>query len=619
MNLEVFMMKKVKNTDILFIVVLSVGFLMHIYFAFSAPFFDDESFYSVVPFRLVNGDSLVQHEWHLTQFSSLFAYLPVYVWTVIKGSADGIFAFMRITYLVIHTAIAVVIYRFFRKYEKWAVMASMMFYIQVPYKILAISYQSMFVVFLLLLTLCLVSIYEKASNLFYVFAGVCFGCCCVCNPLFCFVFPLYLVGFVLWAKRQTLRDKIVKAKASHSVDKDKKLTKKQKREQEKQLTKVSPELDNYNCFFSKKAVIYFSCGLLITVIVAIIFFFATGGTIRSIQNNIENLLSSTEYDIASNSIFSKLQETCIYFFKANLGMPFILPILFIVLVCDKNRKNNNRRFGYLTATLVWSIIFIISISIGNDFALCAVSLPFSVLSTICYLLTENRNKVLFRCMCIPCFIAVFFQYLAANTHLAAIGVVLTVGNVAGVIFAMDLWKEIRFALKERTEENDKKTFSGMCCNLIVIGICVQIVFYGAFNLIGQTYTGNDKKVTSGPFSGLHMSEDAYDSYNKRLSDMDVIRELSRDDEPVLLVTYNNWMHLYLDRPVAVYTTWYRGAINQDLLTEYYRKNPKKIPKYIYVDSLDHNSGGIKIASEMFVFTEEELSKGILLTVEDRKF
>ena len=82
----------------------------------------------------------------------------------------------------------------------------------------------------------------------------------------------------------------------------------------------------------------------------------------------------------------------------------------------------------------------------------------------------------------------------------------------------------------------------------------------------------------------------------------------------MLATYNNWLYMYLDRPVATYTAWYRGTLNQDLLTKYYRQNPHKVPKYIYV-----TSPNFIVIDEMFEYTQEELSAGILLTVEYEKF
>ena len=609
------MMKKAKNTDFLFVVTLSLGLLLHIFFLFIIPYFHDETHYATVPFRLINGDSLVQHEWHLTQFASLFSYLPVRIWMAIKGSADGIFVFLRCVYLTIHTSVAVLIYRFFKQYGKWAILASMMFYVQITYRIQAISYQSMFAIFLLLLTLCLLSIYQNSSTRSYVFAGVCFGCCCVCNPLFCIVFVLYLLGCALWTKRQVIVENIIKNKTSRNQGRGKKLTKRQKREQKQQLTNSFPNMENYSCFFNKKAILWVTLGILIVAVIALVFFFSTGGTIDSIMNNIENLLGSSEYDIASKSVFFKLQQTINYFSIANLGMPWILPLIFIVLLFDKNRTSNIHRFAYLTVLSLWTVMFIFGVMRNIEIYLCAISLPFSVISTTCYLLTENKNKTLFYCMYLPCLIATFFHYLAADTLLGAIGVVLAISNVAGVFFARDLWREMRFVSKDNSATTVNKESSPVFRSVIIVAFCLQILFYGVFYQYGQIYGKDTPKATTGPYSGLYMSAENYDRYNKTMSDLDYIKKYSSYSSPILVVSYSNWMYLHLDRPIATYTTWYRGTLDVDLLKTYYKENPKKTPKYVYYESSDPQNANINIVTELFEVSRENLSNGVLLTVE----
>lgn len=587
--------------------------LLHIFFLFAVPFSDDESHYATVPFRLIMGDSLVQHEWHLTQFASLFTYLPVRIWTAFKGSADGIFIFLRCVYLAIHTSVAVLVYGFFRKYGKWAVLASMMFYFQIPYRIQGISYQSMFVVFLLLFTLCLLSIYKKKSAAFYILAGICFGCCCVSNPLFCFVFVLYLLGCILWTSREDLKSKVMELKISSKTNKGKKLTKKQKRELKQQQSDIFPDMENYTCFFTKEAIIKITCGILIVAIIAVSFFFFTGGTIDSIFNNAGNLLGSSEYDIISQSIFLKFWKTIQFFTMANLYMPFILPLLFIALLFDKKRKKNSHRFIYLAVLVVWTVIFIIGVMMNIEIYVCAISLPFSVISLVCYILTEKKNKALFYCMYAPCLIASFFHYLAADTLLGAIGVVLAVSNVAGVIFAMDLWKEMRVASTDATETTEKQKTSPLG-NIIIVAFCLQILFYGLFYQHGQIYGKNAPKATIGPYQGLYMSELEYDKYSKCISDMDLIKERSYEDDPVLFVSYKNWMYLYMERPFAVHTTWYRGQPEIDVLNEYYKENPNKTPEYIYIETSDPENYDPQMFDPMFDFTRENLSNGVLLTV-----
>ena len=614
------MMKKLlKNTNFLFVIMVLAVLLLHIFFLFAVPFSDDESHYATVPFRLINGDSLVQHEWHLTQFASLFSYLPVRIWTAIKDSTDGIFIFLRCVYLAIHTSVAVLVYRCFREYGKWAVLASMIFYVQTSYRIQAISYQSMFVVFLLLFTLCLLSIYKNKSTKFYIFAGVCFGCCCVCNPLFTLAFVLYLVGCVLWAKREVIQEYVIEKKSSK---KGKKLTKRQKREQKKQLFESFPELEGYNCFFTGEAVLKITCGILIVVIIAVAFFFFTGGTIGSIFDNIENLLGSSEYDIASKSIFSKFIQTIGFFSMANLNMPWILPLIFIVLLIDKNRRNNLHRFAYLAVLVLWTITFIIGVMSNIEIYLCGISLPFSAISVVCYILTEKKNKTLFYCMYAPCLIASFFHYLAADTHLGAIGVVLAASNVAGVIFARDLWREMQPGATDDLEKSNKKQTIPLRI-IIIVAFCLQISFYGIFYQHDQIFGKDAPKATIGPYAGLYMTQEQYNRYNNAINDLDVIKDLTDEDAPVLLDTYNNWMYLYLDRPMATYTTWYRGSLDLKLLTDYYEENPEKTPEYIYIESPNLDKDSLRFATkyleEIFVFEEEkELSNGFLLTVKRSK-
>lgn len=598
--------------------------LIHIFFIFVAPFLYDESFYAVVPYRLINGDSLIQHEWNLTQFSSLFQYLPVYIWTALKGSAEGVIFFLRCVYLVIHTTVAVATYRFFREHGMWAILAAIMFYVQVPYGLLAISYHSMLVIFALLLSFCLISIYQKQSVRCYIFAGICFGCLCVCNPILCFVAPLYLLSCILWTKRQVLMKKILYIRVSRVSKKGEKLTKKQKKQQNQNALCKFTDLEKYNCFFTKKAIIHFAYGLCIVAVIAIIFFFFTGGTISSVIRNTENLLSSSEYDIASQSIFSKLTETLGYFSESNLNMPWILPLLFVVMLFDKKKHCNLHRFVYLSVALIWSIIFIYAVVTKGE--LNAFSLPFFVISTVCYLLTKNKNKMLFYCMGLPCLVITAFQYIAANTHMAAIGVVLAVYDVAGIFFARDLWKEMYSCQEPDNDTKIDRKYTGLCRSVIIITVCVQIVFYVMFYQSGKVPGIDAVKATSGPYAGLYMTEDQSAEYNKVIDDIDSIKMLTKKDDPVLIISFKNWTYLYLDRPFATYTTWYEGAlnINPKQLIRYYKENSDRAPKYIYIEASDTDKSTVPFVtdklSEVFELSEgKRLSNGVLFSVEYLNF
>jgi hypothetical protein len=612
-------MKKIKKTDFLFIIALLSVFLIHIIYLFIVPFSDDEGFYVTMPFRLLNGDSMIQHDWHLTQFSSLFTYLPVYLWTMIRGSTEYIFIFLRCLYLTIHTTIAVVIYHFFKKYGKWAILASIIFYIQTPHNIFAISYQSVFVGGLLLLSLCLLSIYKKQSIILYVFVGICFGCCCVCNPFFCAVFVLYLLGCALWTQRQSIVNHLVKIKFSKTFNKNgKKLTKRQKKEQNQQITNAFPSMENYTCFFDKKAILWITCGLVIIAVISVIFFFSMGGTVSLIFDNIENLLGTSEYDVTSKSIFAKLIDTFVYFNNANFRLFFILPVLFVAILVDKKRNTNSHRFAYLTVAILWSLLFIAGVSYVREVYVSAVSLPFFMFSLISYLLTEKKNNTLFYSMFVPCLIGAFVQYLAADTHWGAIGMVLAINNITGVFFVMDLWNEIR-QQTDNDETHTDKSKTNKHLILIISSFCIQILFYGLFHTYCQPISMDSVRATEGVFAGMYMSESQYEIYNKTIDDLNYIKKISYEKNPVLIASFNNWMYIQVDRPMAIYSTWYRGSFDNNQLRRYYNENPNKVPRYIYIETSDPQNANVDIFNRLFDFTRENLSNGVLLTIEGYKF
>ncbi len=576
------MLKKLQKTDFLFVFAMLCGLLLHFFFIFIISIGDDESFYAVVPFRLINGDSLIRHEWNLTQFSSLFSFIPVYIWNAIKGSTEGLILFLRCVYLIIHTTIATTTYIFFRKYKGWAVVASVMFYLHAPYRFLAISYLSFFIIFLILLSFCLILIYQKKSITLYILTGVCYGICCICNPLFCIAFVFYLAIYVyriIQEKKKSLESKI------------------------------------YDCFFTKDTIKYFTYGILIVAIIAVLFYFLTGGTISAIPRNLGNILSSSEYGIVSSSLFLKLVETFRYSVTSSFGTSLVLPIIFIALKFDKKKMTNKHRLMYLSVSLLWSIVYIFGVMQQQVDYACGASLPFFVISTLCYCLTEKKNKTLFYCMYLPCLIGTVFQYLAANTHLFVLGAVVTTNNVAGTFFAMDLFNEMRIDYKENFKVTERPKYTVVCRNIIITSICVQILFYGLFYQHNQISRQDIVKATSGPYAGLYMEENQYDVYTATIDDLDYIKSISYEDEPVLVVSFNNWMYLYLERPVATYTTWYQGKINTDALTSFYKSSTTKQPEFIYIDNLQSIDYNMEMFSEMFDFTRKDLSNGTLLIVE----
>lgn len=602
------MRKKLSKYDLIFVIAMIAGLLMHLACIYGADHFADESLYPTVPLRLINGDSLVSDEWHLTQFVSLFLYIPVRVWMAIKGSTTGIILFLRYFYLVIHTSVSVGIYAFFRKNKLWAVAATLMFYTQVPLRFLSANYHSLLALFLLFLTITLLTLYEKNNTYLYLLAGFFYGCCCVCNPFDCMLFGVYIILCIIWH----IQKKNYKKKCANLSFEE--------------AFVITQKSEIRNRFFSTNAFFKFFIGLCIAATISIVFFFATGGTLVELLKNIPYLLRDGAHDIFWSPLWSfveKIVLTIQYFNTISLNLPFLLPVFFFVLLIDKKRINFSHKVCYVIISFILAIFYTVGVLIGalGSSRCLAMSLPFAIISTVCFILTENKNKKLFYCMWLPGLIANGIQYLASDLHLSTLWV-LTISNIAGVFFLKDFIAEIK--LNEEHTNNLHK----VCQSLICAGICLQLIFQCCIYLIGRTVNINEYiELQRGPYSGLLLEEQNYNRNNSIMDDLDIIKARTSPDDPVLIISEFSWMYLYTERPFATYSAW-QPSLEMDRLIDYFAINPEKKPKYIYIGWVVIPSGVSsghridKLSAEGYAESLmqiydcecENLSNGILLTV-----
>lgn len=602
---------------------------MHLLCIVGPDHFADESFYPTIPLRLINGESLVGDEWHLTQFSSLFLYIPVRFWLAVKGSTEGIVLFLRFFYLAIHTTVSVGIYTFFRKYKIWAVAAAVMFYSQVPLRFMSANYHSLLALFLLLLTIALLLINKKDKFYFYLLAGFCYGCCCVCNPFECLVFPIYIIACFIWHFKPN-----IDANQKQPINKKQKNRNNKKKENE---TEKTPSLLNKNehiCnkYLGKTAFLKFTMGLLIAVFVSVFFFFINNGSLNSLIENIPNLLTDGGHDIFQSPLYAfidKITSTFYYINDICFGLPWLLPVFYIALLFDKKRRNTKHKIIYIILSFLLCLFFFVGVIVGalNSSRCLAITLPFAVVSTVCYILTEDKNKNLFYCMWLPSAIGTVVQYLASDLHLSVMWV-LTIGNIAGIFFVKDFINE-NTELKAKFGKRKIIDYTKLCVKLVCVGISVQLLIQCGLYVVGRVPSSNSLKLKKGPYKGICVSVDSYHKNNDIMKDLDVIKARSDVNDHVLIISEFSWMYLYIDRPFATYSAW-QPFLEEDRLEIYYDINPQKCPKYIYVGYTTIPSSVLKghghsteraqvyadVLKQMFECDEEILSNGILLTVKD---
>ena len=605
-----------KRINTVFFSVLAVMLALHLVCVFLPFFLPDEAFYISIPYRLTAGDSLFTDEWHLSQLSSLFSFVPVKAWLMITKSTDGLLLFLRLVFLGLHTAATALIYRLFREYGYWAIVSATIYCLQTPYKLYALSYYSMFALFLLLFSLSLLLICKNGLKRYTVFAGICYAACCVSNPPFAVTAAAYPVLYILHKRRRKTAPAVKaagKAKTKQGA------------------VRHAERETRFDCFFNGRSVLFFLYGAASVAVLALVFFFATGGSAASAAENVRDILNSSEYSVFSGSLFEKLKRIAALWNGLFPHVPFLVPLLYVVLLFDRGRKKNAHRTVYLSAAVLLSFICIYGMRNNTDIAHSLfVALPFFLLSTVSYILTENKNKTLFCCMFCPCAAAGHVNLFFANSLLTSANIAIAVADVAGVIFARDLFSEMK-------EQNSKKArgakpkhddrYARIARGLICAGCAVQLVFYVYVMLFGQPFTADPVTVKDGPYAGMVMSGEGYADYRAALGDLDVIRERSDETDPLLIVSYRSWMYLYAQRPIAAYTVWYDAALDTQAMQAYYRHNPDKLPKYVYLvysdsvsawgahaDGIDNVSYCMDAIDALFDYEKEALSNGYLLTV-----
>ncbi len=605
---------RIKKTDIIFIFSLLFCAVVYSFYILKTPGYVDEAFYPTIALRLLNGDSLVADEWHLSQFSSLFMCLPVKAAIALKGSTDGIILLLRSLYLCIHTGAAAGIYAFFRKKGPWAIAASLLFYLQTPMWIMNLSYNSLFALFIIATGLLLLTICSKQKTIYYVLAGITYACACVCNPFFCVIFFIYT--FILL---------IIRYRTSDFHRKNIALSNKSRQKNNKKPRKYPEAKPEHDFFFSNKAFLLFFCGICSIAIVSIVFFFATGGTLQAFADNFKHLLTDSEHQNLDSPIIIavyKAKEMVKGFHTVSYGLSFLPALLFAAIAADKKRTDCKHKTVFALLGFAVSAFYLVCFAINllhNGASVFVYSLPLTLLCVLSYILTQHKNKKLFYCFWLPGFLATLSQIMASNLLAEAPAWGLAITNIAGVFFVRDFVHELK------TEEPECKfVLKKIAAAAICLFICLQLALQGtAVVRIATTNTENAAKIESGPYENLYIEKRLIGTFNLSLADLDEIKQKSSEDDPVLILSDMTWLYLYIDRPFGTYSAW-QLSFEPERLEAYYELNPEKKPKYIYISAVIPRSDyGVSfkmaeekaaVMKEMFNCKQEKLSRGILLTV-----
>lgn len=542
--------------------------------------FSDESLYISNALRLIMGDTLFADDWHVSQLTGFFLYLPVKAYISIAGSTDGIVLFCRYLFVALQGVVSSVIYLRLKKYGMFSIIAALIFYLHIPFfTLMSPGYYALGLAFVVLTGLLMATTKKYSKSMFY-WVGLFFACAVLCNPALTFVYLLYSVCVIVFEYTK----------------------KKEKR-----------HLNFPAISFAGKTWLWISLGIFTMAVIFITFLLAKTTT-KELIDNFPMLLSDPEYTgSGAQSLFS-ISRTLAEIIRINPYLFAAFAVLFAIIVFDKNRIA--RKKPYVMITLFIFFAFIISITLSFSFPAYGYWMfPLTLLGLITYILSENKKKNMYIFLWIFGLLYAVCLDITSDMGFVVASQGLMISNVASVIFIKLFIEEMQAENKYskqnklnltknsgRNSSRQNKILSGILVPILTAALLFQICqecyialdfkFYPEYLALNSKSTiciqrDSKEKLNSvlqkGPQKGLKTTAAATKIYDSILTDLSGIKEKGSGN--VLIAGTLPWCYLYLDMPYASFSSRFQAdkiEVEKQRLTDYYKLHPEKLPDYIYI-------------------------------------
>ena len=542
----------------------------------------DESFYLTIPQRLFKGDGLLVDEWHVSQFSSLFQYIPFRIFYLVTGSTQGIVLYSRYVYIFCQMIFSSYLYVKLRKEGFFGLLATVLFCGFVPANVMAINYYTLSSIFSALM--CTVLFLKKEAKWYtLLLCGVLFSFNVLLEPMAAVLYIVYCFFVIVTAL----------------------------------IRKIKPEfLSDLKDIVSGKGWLAITFSAAVCAL-ALFVFLHSRADLASVFSAIPELFTDSEYSSQNLFDFESYAE---YF--GIYGIPFLICLIAFLAVVLLDRKRLESRRQYF---LIGSVLLIVALSLftanmfGGDIMMSFRSyklIPLYVFGLACYILTEKTDRRLFA----------FWVYGVAMSVVIDISSDISIGYaevvtvVASVIMFGRLFNEMKadeseekllfvrlvsalgllseregkecslsYSLKNIKSITQKSVKTLLCIVVTaVIGfeslfLITECSFRSELDLIfsGEENAELNSEITTGPLKGIRTTPAIKECYDKIITDLDYIKERN-DKQNIYVADLLSWSYLHLDMPYSAYSAWY---VFDDMSTRqlrYWKKNSDKIPGYVYI-------------------------------------
>lgn len=544
--------KKTIIAYLFFLALLALSFLFSLWkIKFGFPV-EDEAFYLTVPQRILQGDALIQSEWHLSQLFSVLLVPFVYFYQLIVGNNDGIIYWSRLIFISFHALISIIIFANISKKNSITIAGVLAFFAFSPYYMMSGNYYTLGIDFLALSAILYIKVCEQfkaiANNelkeddkqvrnytcviVNSVLSGIFFSASVLCCPYLAFIYIIYAMII---------------------------------------LIKKDP---------SRKAFGYFSVGVLMSL-VSFLAFILSRTSINEIKSTLPFIMQDPEHN--AQAIFMQLLSNIkkILFFS-----PFTIPCIAAILLTPafnliyKKKRNLECFIIALMVAIIWQISLLSNvIDKYNNY----INLPIIFIGFAAYVLSAKKSKYIF--VYIAGLAYSFCLIISSNLNLNIFCSGLIVSCLASFILIGEFLEEIKF------------NFNRFIVGSIAICLCVVqlVLLYNAklqMNFWDEKTPNLGTQIHSGPASGIITAKAKFDNYNDHMQELDELQ--LENNSKAIFISQKPILYLYNKNILnASFSAWQglKFASSEEItgnflnrLESYYSLNPNKFPDIVYIDN-----------------------------------
>ncbi len=491
----------------------------------------DESMYLSLPYRVLKWeDRLLVHEWHQTQLQA-FPLLPAFmVYDWLFHSTERIILNFRLLYTFLWGCSMLFFYFRTKKVSRpGAAAATLALLVYAPYGIMAFSYNSMGILFLLNAGIIGMTA-EHHKKLQYIISGIFLAGAVLCCP-----YLLVLYGFftaTVWISY---------------------------------LRKHDPD--------QKTLWLCVTAGALIMFVLFAVFILSRAD-ISQIIRSLPFIMDDAEHP--QRSFFSK---TVLYLSSVWHTVPvgpyfFIVSLLAIVISLIREKMMPSCFVILCISSMIWLLYCTFHRNHINYLMmpLCLPGLFAAVHSN------NNTIRAVFRWIWMPGIIYTFCLNYSSNQGFYAIT------NAAAVaVFASFLMIAVFVQTEISSLKGQKTVLFVIAAMLFIVQMCCELSvrYKNVFWEIGiedQTVYASE-----GPEKDIRMTHDHLSVYNSILREIRSVRE-NDDVKNVLFLTTDPVLYLCVEKSIGAFSSWLSAVDDHTVekLDIYYEMNPEKIPDAIYI-------------------------------------